>query len=238
MEGDRMKKLIVLLILLAALGLAGYLYAQSAIKNYRDQAFRADSIAAAADSARLLALESIGDSTNAWQRRVIQTTLERDSLDRELRLRPVVEIPGELRVDTLVFVDTVYAQPTEEEGRQDYEFEGIDPPFAYRGVANIWPLDYRGIFNVRVYQNDPILISTRISCGEENGVRSAHVTMLADDPFSAVPGQVRADPDVCNPFRPPVFQLTKGKALWGGVGFAMGFGLAHLLDDGFRKARY
>lgn len=233
-----MKKIIVVLILAGIVGTAGYLYAQSLVNNYRDQAFRADSVAAAADTARLLALQAVSDSVTVYQRRVVQVELERDALDEELQLRPVIEIPGELRFDTVRIVDTVTAEPSEEPGRQEYEFEGEDPPFAYRGVASIWPLEYRGIFDVRVYQGQPIEISTRISCGDESGVRSAHVTMLADDPFSVLPGQVRADPDVCNPFRPPVFSFSKGKALWAGFGFLAGIGIAHLLDDGFRKARY
>jgi len=238
MEGDRMKKLILLILILVALGTAGYLYAQSRLNDYREQALRSDSLAAAADTARLLALASLDSATNAYQRRVIQTELELDSLDRELQLRPVVEIPGELRFDTVRIVDTVYAEPSEEPGRQDYEFDGEDPPFAYRGTANIWPLENRGIFNVRIFQGNPIQVSTRISCGDEDGIRSAHVTMLADDPFSVLPGAVRADPDVCNPFRPPVFSFSKGKAMWAGFGFLIGMGTAHFLDDGFRKARY
>lgn len=233
-----MKKFILFLILAGVVCGATYLYAQSQITKYRDQALQADSVAAAADTARLLVLAALDDSTNAWQRRVVQTEIERDDMARELELRPVVEIPGELRIDTIRIYDTVYAQPEMEEGRQDYHFEGEDPPFGYYGTANIWPAQNRGVFGVWVYQNQPIPVVTMISCGEESPIRSAHVTMLADDPFSLVPGRVRADPDVCNPFRPPVFSFSKGKAVWGGLGLLVGFGAAHLLDDGFRKARY
>jgi hypothetical protein len=233
-----MKKVLVVLLLAGVLGIVGYLYADSVIGKYRDQAMAADSIAAAADTARLLVLASLDSATNAYQRRIVQTELTLDSISRELRLRPVVEIPGELRIDTLFLTDTVYAQPEVEEGRQDYEYDGEDLPFAYHGTASIWPAEYRGVFNVRIYPREPIPVTTMISCGQETGVRSAHVTMLADDPFSLVPGQVRADPDVCNPFRPPIFTLSKGKGIWAGIGFLLGLGTAHLLDDGFRKARY
>ena len=206
-----MKKIIIILLLLGFGGLA--IYGQLRANQFRDQAFRADSIAAAADTARMLALATLDSTTNAWQRRIVQVELRADSIDRELRLRPVVEIPGELRIDTLRIYDTVPAAPPENDSIQEYRFEGDDGPFQYIGGAAINIFQRRGIFDVNIYQDEPALVRTRVSCGAEAGVRSAHVTMFADDPFSLVPGQVQADPDVCNP--PQRFSLVPEISLKG-----------------------
>jgi hypothetical protein len=231
-----MKKIIIVILILGALG-GGALYALSRIDAYKDQAFYADSLAAAADTARLLALKSMGDSTNVWQRRIIQKEIRLDSLDRELAQRPVVRIAAGIRVDTIWIVDTVMAELVEEEGVETFEFSGTDSPFGYDGNARIFASPSRGIFNVRVFQVDPIPIHARITCGASPGVNTASILFAADDPFSVVPGTVEQDPFICN--RPkPILSFSKGKLVWGGGGLIVGYLLANLIDDGFRVAKY
>lgn len=236
MEGSAMKKLLIVLLLLVTI--VSVVWAQVAVGRYREQALSALNAAAAADSARLYDVSSWMDSTNAYQRLVLQREIERDDLDRQLQERPVIRLPGEVVVDTLWMPpDTVFADPPVEEGRQDYEFEGVDHPFGYVGTAQIWPLETRGIFTVRVHQIEPVPIGVRVGCVEQDGVRAASVLFTADDPFNLRPGEVQQDPAICNP-QVPLLQFTKGKAFWAGGGFLAGVLIAHLFDDGFRKARY
>jgi hypothetical protein len=231
-----MKKIIVLILLLGSV-VVGVAYALSRIGAYRDQAFRADSIAAAADTARLLALKSLDDSTNAWQRRIIQTELQLDSIDRELRQRPVVRIAAGIRVDTIRIIDTVMARPGDEDGEQRFDFSGREPPFGYDGLAIIFQNPPRGVFDVRIFQVDPIPIHARITCGASPGVNTASILFMAEEPFSVVPGRVEQDPFICN--RPkPILSFSKNNVVWGGGGLVVGYLLANLIDDGFRVAKY
>lgn len=177
----------------------GLKYARSEI---RDAALYADSVVAAADTARLVQLRSLGDSTRAWQRRIIQTTITRDSLDKELKARPVARIAAGVRVDTLFFTDTVYTPVLEEDSSRVYEWSDQDGPFRIEGVATISPA-WLGVFSASIIQVDTLDVGIRIACGDEvRGVYSAQVTMTARDPLSLVPGEVLQDPGVCNPSTP------------------------------------
>lgn len=229
-----MKKFIIIVLILLTLAAVGTAYANSV--RYRDQALRADSIEAAADTARLLHLAAMDDSTNAWQLRIVQTELQRDSLDRELELRPVVRVSAGLRIDTLRMADTVEVPIILHDTVKVYAFEGNDGPFAFRGDARVFPTD-RALFDVRVNLTRPITVDARISCGQEQGIKSASVLLSAEDPFSVVPASVFQDPEICNP-SVPIFQFSKGKMFWAGAGIVAGVLGSHLLDDGFRKARY
>jgi hypothetical protein len=234
-----MKKLLIVLLL--SVVVVSVVYAQAQARKWRDAAFRSDSIAAANDTARLVVLASLDSTETAYQRRILQVRLERDSLDRELGLRPVVRLPGELRVDTLRLVDTVTAEPESTDSLQNYEFRGVDHPFAYTGHATIRPKIGRGEFDVSVFQAEPIRIEARVSCLDGPGVSGASVLFTADDPFDIIPGEVVQDPGICNPpdvgfsFLPELSVQGIGWELLKGAGWML---LAHVLDDGVRKARY
>lgn len=228
-----MKKFIIILLLLVTFG--SLLYATTLASRYRDQALRSDSIAAANDTARMVLLDALNDSTNAWQLRIVQTELQRDSVEQELRDRPVVRVHAGVRIDTLTITDTVQG-PVQIDTVKVYAFEGSDGPFDFQGTGKIFPAG-TGIFNVRVGMSRPIPVEARITCGQGSGVKSASLLLTAEDPFQLVPESVFQDPEICNP-NVPVFQFTKGKAFWAGGGFLAGVLISHLLDDGFRKAYY
>jgi hypothetical protein len=233
MEVPAMKK--VLIFLLLAVCVVGTAWAQIRANQYREDALRSDSIAAANDTARALALKSLSDSTNAWQLRIVQTELQRDSVEKELRDRPVVRVYAGLRVDTLKFTDTVQA-PVMIDTVRVYAFAGTDGPFDFAGTGRIFPAG-QGIFNVKVGMNRSIPVEARITCGQERGIKSASLLLTAEDPFDIVPESVVQDPEICNP-NVPVFQFTRGKLFWAGGGLLAGVILANLWDDGFRKAYY
>jgi len=152
-----MKKVLLILLLLGSLG--GFTFAMAKAREYRDQAMYADSVKAAADTARLIEREGWGDSIRGYQLRIVQTELERDELDRELRARPVVRVAAGIRIDTLRITDTV--QVAVEDTTEVYEFSGSDGPFAFRGDARLFP-DRHGVFNVAVALTQPVPVNVRL----------------------------------------------------------------------------
>jgi hypothetical protein len=230
-----MKNVAIGILLFLCLALA--LRATHVARQYRAQAFHSDSLAAVNDTARMLALRSLDSTQTAYQLRIVQVELKRDSLDRELRERPVVRVSAGLRIDTLRITDTVPVPVIVNDTIRTYAFEGSDGPFAFRGDARINPSG-RGLFDVRVNLTRPVPVFTRITCGSSGGIRSASVLLVTENPFSLVPESVEQDPTICNPPPQPIFSFSKGKVVWGGLGILIGVLSANIVDDGFRKAWY
>lgn len=228
-----MKKLLILALLLATV--ASVAWAKIITDRYRDESFRADSIAAAADTARLLALESLGDSVSAYQLRVVQVELKRDSVERELRERPVVRVHAGLRVDTLRLRDTVPA-PIVEDTVKVYPFQGSDGPFAFTGLGRIYPAG-SAIFDVRVAMTRPIPVDARITCGQGSGVNTASLLLSAEDPFELIPNEVYQDPGICNPVT-PILSFTTGKAVWTAGGFVLGMLASRIWQESEGRSDY
>jgi len=235
-----MKKVIIIILFLALA--SGFGYAVTRARVYREQAFTADSLAAAQDTARLLQLASLNDSIHAYQLRIIQTETERDAIDRELDQTTVALARAKLRVDTIRMIDTVNVPAEINDTTKAYEFAGADGPFAFDGDAQIFYPSWRGVFDVRVNLMRPVPVEARITCGNEPGVRSASLLLTAEDPFSLIPESVTQDPDVCN--APPGRHFSWLPELsWKGIGWELlkGAGwmlLANQFDDEFHKARY
>ena len=185
----------------------------------RQAALYNDSVTAAADTAREVHLQALGDSTNAWQRRIIQMELTRDSLDKELDAQPVVRVAAGVRIDTLRFVDTVSVPAVQADSGRLYTWEDDDGPFKITGSATISPA-WLGVFSARVIQTDSIAVGIRIQCAAgPGGVNSASVLLTGREPLSLVPGRVVQDPQICNPVQ-PILALDvspKGLLVVGGV---------------------
>jgi hypothetical protein len=227
-----MKKFVLFLLIAATIAAVGTAYAKA--REAREAGLRADSLEAAADTARLLHLAQLGDSTNAWTRRVLQVELERDSLDRELDARPVIRVAAGIRIDTVRVLDTV--EVVKEDSVETYSWEGADGPFHVSGHARIFL--GRGLFDTRVTVPEPVQIGVRIVCRPSAGIQSSEVLLTAPDPFHVVPGLVEQDPGICNPPVPPIFSFNMKRGIWAGVGFGVGLLVAHWLDDDFHAARY
>ena len=162
----------------------------------------ADSVVAANDTAHLVVLAALDDTINAYQRRIIQTEIARDSLDDELEARPVVRISAGFRVDTLRFTDTLFVAVETESGGHLFNWEAQDGPFSVSASATI-ELDWSSVFQARVFQVKPIQIGIRISCqAGDRSIQSASILMTAPDPLSLIPGELLQDPGVCNPPSP------------------------------------
>ena len=182
--------------------------------------FQKDSLEAVNDTARVVELESLGDSVNAMQRRVVQVELEKDSVDRELQQRPVVRVQGTARVDTLHFVDTVEVA-MQTDSSLTYEWVDQDGPFTIEGGAEILRPTFRGSFFAQLSQTDDIPVGVRISCEDRDGVDAASILLTARDPLVLVPGALEQAPEVCNPPRPFISVTPTGVLTIAGVATAI-----------------
>lgn len=229
-----MKKFLLFLLIFCTMG--AVIYAQVQYMAAREANLRADSVEAAADTARLVHFNELNDTINAWQRRVVQTELRADSLDRALQQRPVVRVSAGVRIDTIQVTDTVEVAEVRVDTVRTFQWRGRDGPFVIAGDARIFPA--RGIFETTVTVPDPIEIGVRINCISGRKINSASVLLTAPDPFDVTPGEVLQDPTICNPPTAPLLSFSSKRAMWAGAGFVAGILTTHLLDDGFRKARY
>lgn len=188
-------KIGVAIVLNAVFLLVAVKYTRAQVRNAD---LYADSVVAANDTARLVWLATLGDTINAYQRRVIQTEIERDALDDELEARPVVRLSAGIKIDTLRFVDTVFVALETESGGRLFNWEAKDGPFTVNASATI-EQDWSSVFRARVFQTDSITIGMRIGCADgPSSIKTATILMTAPDPLSLVPGKLLQDPDVCN----------------------------------------
>lgn len=211
-----MKKWIILAILTAGIVSTGWAVVRG--NQYRDQALRADSLQAAADTARQVAMAALGDSVTAFQRRIVQIELQRDSVDAELQSRPVIRLPARVVVDTLRMVDTVDFEPPSSDTL--VRWSGRDGPFSIVGHVALTDRPVRAVVEANVAQVDPINVGVRVTCEDRPGINAASVLLTADPPFALVPGQPEASPEVCNrvPFQPSFWPELS----WKGVGYDLG----------------
>ena len=179
---------------LVALGL--FLAMALAIRHYqsvaRSNGLRADSLEAVADTTRLLATRA-GD---VWARRLLQSELKADSLDKALKLKPKVVIRTEVVVDTLREYVTA---PVIGDSIRFAQFHVRRDPFTVDADVILPPPPDNGSLSVRVAL-DPFTLGVRVGCGPRTGgVRSATATVEAPPWASISLDRVQGTPDVCNP---------------------------------------
>lgn len=160
-------------------------------------ALRADSIEAVADTTRLLALQSTGDSVRAYQRRVIQETQTSDRLDRELRQERIARLGLQAQLASL---DTaVTGGPTSEVlGVRTGHFSFRQPPYTVQADASLPAPPAAGTLDLKV-QLDTLRLGLRLGCLEANdiGIRAAQVTTIGPPWAKIQLGEVSQSPDLC-----------------------------------------
>lgn len=161
-------------------------------------ALRADSIAAVADSTKVVLADSL---RTVYERRMVQIRMERDSIDRELRTESrartalalaVRELRAEQATDT-VFVEAGDVRYGHTQIRRE--------PWLAQVEAWLPPPPRAGRFALRV-ELDPAPIYVGVRCGEAAGsaeVRPAHVTVDAPAWLTARVEDPVVAPTVCNP---------------------------------------
>lgn len=195
----------------------------------REYSLQADSLAAVADTTRLVAADT-------WERRAIQAEIERDDLDRELRQERLAT------VETEVVVDTVYVETESDsvdvlpDGTRHALFNTYQQPI--RANIEVWlpepPREARMEMSLAM---DPVPLSLDVTCSEsvfDGNVRRAmfraHGPEWADIRVST--GTV--DPTVCSPTMasPDVsFSFKRNMAKPVLVGAAQGAAIVALMDS-------
>lgn len=170
----------------------------------RDNAFRADSAEAVADTSRDVTAQLaklIGDSVRASELRILQVTPDRDAVDRALARTSATVASLSATVRGLEAVLTADTGTTTEdvEGVRRATFTIDSTP--YRGTAAVTmprlPAPASIALDLRL---DTARIAPRIQCGAPvSGVRPASLLVTTPDWLTVTIDSVRSDPNVCNP---------------------------------------
>lgn len=183
---------VVIIVMVVALGVMGFRLRRAQLA-LQDAALRADSTEAANDRQRTLLVRGL----EVQARRIIQMTLERDSLDRDLRVESRLRVAAQIQVARLLATTTA---TTEEDttGTRRASFNVRQEPYtAHADVALPRP-PTPGTLALQV-SLDTIGMHARVVCGTAvAGVRPA--TLLVDGPPWAAfrLEQLEQDPAVCN----------------------------------------
>lgn len=183
---------VVLLVLAARLAYLEW-QLERARSDVRELALRTDSLEAELDTTRLVLL-SADSQVATWQRRAVQTELERDSIDRALKLRPVVRIAAKVDPKPDTATATV---ALEDSMRVSSHF---DRP-AYQAHVEVTIIRDSARIAL-VVDVKPILLEVRVGCGgagtSAGHIRTASVALSAPAWATVELGRLEQDPDVCN----------------------------------------
>ena len=238
----------LVLLLTIVLAYAGVVTAQyrAERKSRLAAEFHGDSIAAVLDTTRLVHAAGI----RAFQRRVLQVTIERDSVDKALKIESVARLALDVRVRELETTDTSTVTVDDADVRPPQVERYVEPYSFNLGVA-VPPPPAPALWRIGI-RLDPIVLRPRIGCGEPIAgqlVRPATLTVEAPDWADISLTELRQSTEVCNPspggpgaVQSAVFTTTGGAfaggaavALTGGdlrdaaVGAGIGVGVAWLI---------
>lgn len=180
-------------------------------------AYRINSLRNSLVSARLTSdsLEAVLDTTRfengVYQRRIVQSNLKADSLDKKLKLES--KMRARLEVQLANVTDTANVESDTTVGDEDTHAVSIhrykepitlDEHIAVNGdgVKDKWFIDW----NAKI---DPITLKPRIACGAEDalGLRKATLAVEAPSFATIAIDSVQQSPGVCSPklvaARPP-----------------------------------
>lgn len=193
-----------LLFAIAATAIFSYAYRRKAWES----GLRADSIAAANDRTRQVAIRAAAGYAS-YERRVLQVRRERDAIDTELRRETRARVQAQLKLAD--FLGTIAStKPVEVAGDTRIgRFAWRDPPFTIRATASLPAPPGRGRLELGIML-DTLRLEARLQCGERDrrtGVAPASILLM-----TPVWAQVRIDsvqqaPEVCSPPPAPALSL-------------------------------
>lgn len=195
---------------LAAVSLAGAVVmgwrADRSRRAAASLALRADSIRAASDSTRMVALDSLhgvlDTAFRAMERRAIQQGQRADSLDRALGRTRVAMVDLAAAVRQLTAIET--APVTEDSLTRKATFTVRQPPYTARAEVALPhpPAEGRLALTVAL---DTAHIGVRLQCGKVDpfGVRPATVLTTTPSWLSLRLDNVQQAPEICSPTKKP-----------------------------------
>jgi hypothetical protein len=151
----------------------------------------ADSLVATLDTLRVYHI----DALTYWERRVVQTEIDRTRLERELRRKPAVVLRPVLHIDTLRIVDTVEVQG---DSIRTATFTRYQPPVTLTALV---AMSSRAATLDATMALDTIPLGIRIQCGEGR-VRPVTAQISTPAWVTLRMGTPQAAPEVCNAPRP------------------------------------
>lgn len=211
--GEKAVGIVATVLLVATMFLGWRL--DRALGRERRAGLTADSLAAALDSSRLVALSRadsiriLGDSMTAVGRRVFQVGQKNDALDRAQGLDRVAIARLEAVVrDLAVRVGSTAPVSTDSMNTRSATFVIDSTP--YRGTVDVaLPQAGQGTIDLRI-RVDTARLSLRLGCGAkgEGGIRSASATLTGPPWLGMALGRVEQSAEVCNPTpaRPGLFR--------------------------------
>lgn len=163
------------------------IYVVSDARQDRDAALlRADSVEAALDHSRVVR-GVLADSLMLVTRRAVQSEIQRDSLDRKLKVRT------RATADVSVHIPVITADSVK--GTQDYTrltFDTYERPFTIHAEVSL--ADTSAAFNIRT---DTASLHLRLTC-EDGDVKKARAFVSGPDWLNMNITGVQQDPVVCN----------------------------------------
>lgn len=188
----------------------------------RDNAFRADSIAAFSDSTRSMnakAQKLLADSLIGVERRAWQAEIQRDALDKALG-----RTTHALTNMSLAFKDLraqgVTTRVVESGDLRTATFKVDSTPYHATATVALPPAPAVGAFTLKV-KLDPARVGVRIQCGKPSatGIRPATAAVTTPPWLDAELERPQFDPDVCNSEKHKGFpwKSVAGGLLAGGI---------------------
>lgn len=179
----------------------------------RDAALMArDSVEAANDTTRKFLLgELVG-----WQRRAVQTELERDELDRRLKIESAFRSKVELaikRLDAKIPADTVMIGET---GAIVVPFAYREKPYTLDGTMNVSADTQRAVLDIHITL-DTAKLEVRVGCSN-HPVSQATVNVSTPSWLTTRLDSVVSETRVCNPPKDARHGWLKPAAVGVGLG--------------------
>lgn len=156
-----------------------------------------DSVEAVSDTTREVTLEVLADVSRYYERRVVQTELERDSIDQELNQVSRSRAQLSARIDSLrrqVRSDTTYLS----NDVRYAEFNFYNEPYTVDASVSIPPPPEPADLEIDI-RLDQIPFDVRIGCSGDGEIRRASIGVTGPTWAEVQIEDVRQEPEVCNP---------------------------------------
>lgn len=199
-------------------------------KAHREQAFRADSIAAALDTTRAVsarAQQVLGDSLRGVERRAIQVVgITPDQLDKALKRYSTSIIATVASIKPLIDVQRTAPVTVTAQGERKADFAVDSAPYHVKAAVALPAPPAQGRIGISV-RLDTARVSYRIQCGKakDGGVKPASVEISSPPWLSMGVTNATTDQNVCNPAASKMSLWEK--LLYGGGGLGLGWAVFH-----------
>jgi hypothetical protein len=219
-----------LLILLLVIGALSWKL-HSARAAARDNAFRADSLAAVNDTTRAVsarAAQVLGDSLHGVELRAVQlVSLKVDALDQALKRISAARFNTTTTIRSIDSVIRTASVSVAVSGERKADFVVDSTPYHVRASVSLPAPPALGRIGISV-RTDTAYLSYRIQCGvaKADGIRPVSVEISGPPWLSTAISAAQTEQNVCNAEQKPSHWL-RNFLIGGGVGLGGGYVLFH-----------